>query len=162
MTNTGIDSFPAISKVWVYASSRELTPDEATFTQEALNNFTARWTAHNEQLKAAGVVLERSFIILMVDESQAGASGCSIDSSVAFIKVLGEKLGVDLFDRLTFVYRDSQGAVSRIHKNDLSAAYATGLITDDSLFFNTLVANKDQLDHFWEQPLSKSWHKNFI
>jgi len=162
MIASDIDVFPDTSRVWVYTISRTLSEEEASFVQDALQNFTARWTAHNEQLKAAGMVLENSFIVLMVDESQAGASGCSIDTSVAFIKALGEKLEVDLFDRLTFAYRTMDGAIQRIHKNDMPKAYQDGMISDDSVFFNPMVNNKGQLYNAWELPLRESWHKNFL
>ena len=43
------------------------------------------------------------FLILAVDESQASASGCSIDSSVKFVKAMESELGTDFFNRMNLV-----------------------------------------------------------
>jgi hypothetical protein len=40
----------------------------------------------------------------MVDERKAGVSGCSTDSSVRFIKSLGEKYKVDFFNRTNLAF----------------------------------------------------------
>ena len=46
------------------------------------------------------------------------ASGCSIDSSVRFIKELGKELQVDFFNRLS-VLIEKEGELKRIHFNQL-------------------------------------------
>jgi len=40
-----------------------------------------------------------------VDEDQEAPSGCSIDSSVAIIKDIEQKMKVNMFDRLNFAYK---------------------------------------------------------
>jgi len=73
------DVMPANSRVWVYQSNRAFTDNEVEKINEQLTLFVDKWVSHNQALKAYGAVYHNQFVVLMVDESQAGASGCSID-----------------------------------------------------------------------------------
>ena len=70
-------TFSPDSRVWIYVAERPLTADEAQVVSEALAEFTQRWTAHNQSLQATGELFQQQIILLMVDETHAGASGCS-------------------------------------------------------------------------------------
>src|ERR1700749_5003601 len=98
--------FSEQSRVWIYQSDRELYEDEVKQLHEILNKFAAEWTAHNHQLKAKAEIRYNRFLILIVDESQAGASGCSIDKSVNFIKRLEQEFNIILLDRFNLAYRE--------------------------------------------------------
>src|SRR5579862_7340322 len=104
--------FSEQSRVWVYQSDRELSDEQAKQVLHQLNLFAAEWTAHNHQLKAKAEVRYNRFLILIVDETQAGASGCSIDKSANFMKALEQELGINLFDRFNFAYRDNDKVLS--------------------------------------------------
>ena len=43
------------------------------------------------------------FIIFAVDEQTEAVSGCSIDSSVNFVKSIGQRFGIDFFNRLNML-----------------------------------------------------------
>ena len=101
-----IKNMPAHSRVWVYQSDREFTTDEANQLEAQLATFTAGWAAHGNQLAAGAEFRYRRFIILAVDESQSGASGCSIDSSVRFIKSLELEYKIDLMNRMLFATKE--------------------------------------------------------
>ena len=157
-----IDKFDEESRVWVYQSDRKISQDEIEVIQRELNQFVNKWTAHNLALKSHGWVSEHMFLFLMVDESQAGASGCSIDKSVAFIESLGEKLNINWFDRLTFTYKDKNGDIHRISKDDLRRGVDENIIDDNTLFFNTLIQKKKDLAKDWTVPFKSSWQKRFL
>ena len=80
--------FSENSRVWIYQSDKELNDEQAVRVATLLNNFATQWTAHNHQLKAKAEVRYNRFLVLIVDETQAGASGCSIDKSANFMKAL--------------------------------------------------------------------------
>lgn len=80
------------SKVWIYQSSRPFTEEEISAINDQLAIFTKQWTAHNAQLQAQGNIIEDRLILLIVDETHTAASGCSIDTSVHFIKSLEKNL----------------------------------------------------------------------
>ena len=102
--------FPELSpssKVWVYTSNRDFHITEVNFIEDSLKMFIPQWAAHGAKLIGNGAVYKSRFVIISVDESQVNASGCSIDSSVHFIKKLGAELGVDFFSRMEMVIEEN-------------------------------------------------------
>ena len=97
------------SRVWVYQADRFLSETEVLWLEEQIQAFTQEWASHGSQLKATGAVLDNIFVVLSVDSSESSASGCSIDSSVRFIKQVGAELNVDFFNRLKVVKESQSG-----------------------------------------------------
>ena len=155
-------TFSPDSRVWVYTSNRPLTAEESLFVQKNLDVFCQQWTAHNQALLAKAEVLENQFVILMVDETQAGASGCSIDKSVHFLERLGAELGADFFERMRFAWVDEQGTMQFANRPEFVALAREGKIGSETLVADTLVQTKAQLAEKWLVPISKSWHKRLI
>src|SRR3982751_4673688 len=149
--------FSENSRVWVYQSDRELTDNEALQIKVLLDNFTTGWTAHNNQLKAKAEIRYDRFLILIVDESQAGASGCSIDKSVHFMKQLEEHFNINLFDRFNLAYRDGEEVLS-LPRAQFEELIKSGKLNKDSIVFNNLVQNLTELNTKWEVPFKESWH----
>lgn len=151
--------FDPASRVWIYQASRLLTMSEALDAEQRLNSFAEQWQSHGSDVKAAGLLFFGQFVILIADETQAGVSGCSTDSSVRFIKSLEAAYGIHLFDRtsLAFLVKDK---VQVLPYAQLQYALDNGFITPDSLYFNNLVANKEELESNWIVPLKESWLKD--
>jgi hypothetical protein len=149
--------FSSQSRVWVYQSDRKLTDAEALQIQVQLDNFTTGWTAHNNQLKAKAEIRYNRFLILIVDESQAGASGCSIDKSVNFMKQLEQQFGLNLFDRFNLAYRDGEEILS-VPRQQFEELLKAGKITTETIVFNNLAQNVTELNTKWEVPFKDSWH----
>ena len=149
------------SRVWIYQSKTQIPAEHIPAIQQDLEVFAQQWTSHNKALRATADVLRQHFIVLMVDESQAGASGCSIDSSVHFIQLLEQEYKLNLFDRMTFTY-EQNGKVLSADRNQFADLYAQGEINDDTLVFDTLVNNKADFESRWKIRLGDSWHKQMI
>jgi hypothetical protein len=149
--------FSSHSRVWVYQSDRKLTGAEALQAQVLLDNFTTGWTAHNNQLLAKAEVRYNRFLILIVDESQAGASGCSIDKSVNFMKHLEQQFGINLFDRFNLAYRDGEEILS-VPRHQFEDLLKAGKINTETIVFNNLAQNITELQTKWEVPFKDSWH----
>lgn len=153
--------FSPESRVWIYTAGRPLTPAEAKGVQQALDIFVGQWTAHNEALKAAAEIFENQFIVLMVDESRAGASGCSIDKSVHFLEKLGAELGIDFFERMRFAWVQND-QLQFADRDALQQAVLSRTIGEETLMVNTLVQNKSELASNWLVPFSRSWHRRLV
>lgn len=151
------DSFPTYARTWVYQASRPLTPDEAASVRTIARDFTAAWKAHGQPLKATADVLYNRFLIMMVDEDAADASGCSIDSSVAFIRSLENKLNTNFFDRLQLGYLLEDGTVGSVHADRIGKAIELGEITPATTVFDNMVTSCVELRNKWRVPLSESW-----
>jgi hypothetical protein len=149
--------FSSHSRVWVYQADRKLTEAEALQAQVLLDNFTTGWTAHNNQLLAKAEIRYNRFLILFVDESQAGASGCSIDKSVNFMKQLEQHFGINLFDRFNLAYRDGEEILS-VPRHQFEDLLKAGKINTETIVFNNLAQNITELQTKWEVPFKDSWH----
>ncbi|MES2060744.1 MAG: ABC transporter ATPase [Bacteroidota bacterium] len=149
--------FSSHSRVWVYQSDRKLTDAETLQAQVLLDNFTTGWTAHNNQLLAKAEIRYNRFLILFVDESQAGASGCSIDKSVNFMKQLEQHFGINLFDRFNLAYRDGEEILS-VPRHQFEDLLKAGKINTETIVFNNLAQNISELQTKWEVPFKDSWH----
>src|ERR1700712_3512968 len=130
--------FSANSRVWIYQSDKKLSDADALRLQVQLDNFTTGWTAHNHQLKAKADIRYNRFIVLVVDESQAGASGCSIDKSVNFMKQVEQEFGINLFDRFNLAYR-SDSEVLSVNRDEFEELLKSGTINNDTIVYNNLV-----------------------
>lgn len=140
--------FSLSSRVWVYASNRALNSTESTFVQDEINEFVKQWATHGKELIAKGAVLFDRFIILAVDEQKVGASGCSIDSSVHFVKALGKELEVNFFDRLNlYIIKDQE--IKQIHISEMANFAEWNL-------FDPMIANLEQLLNSWIVPVNES------
>ncbi len=149
--------FSENSRVWIYQSDKELTAEQTQKLQQQLNNFTENWTAHNHQLKAAAMVKYNRFIMLLVDESQAGATGCSIDKSVHLMKQLEQEYHINLFDRFNLAYRTDSG-IDSAPRAQFEELIKAGVIDENTVVFNNRVQTLADLQTKWEVPLRTSWH----
>ena len=145
------------SRVWIYQANRILTQEEEIAILQMLNNFTAEWLAHGHALAAIGEVIHHQFIILSVDEEVAGATGCSIDKSVNLMKEIEQKFNLSLFDRFRIAYRKNE-EVMNCSREEFEAMIKSGDVNENTLVFNNLINNRNELQTAWEIPLKYSWH----
>ena len=150
-------SFSPQSRVWVYQSDRKFTSTEESEILNKLAAFTNQWKAHGNELLAKAEIRYGFFIILTVDESQAGVTGCSIDSSVRFIKEIEQEYHVELFNRFNIAYKVN-GEVVVNSKEDFETLVNIKQVTPETIVFNNMVQNLAELESKWEVPFQNSWH----
>lgn len=154
-------SFAPESRVWIYMTDRPMTHAESRQVQQALGTFAHQWTAHNQALQAKAEVFQNQFVILMVDETQAGASGCSIDKSVHFLEQLGAEIGLDFFERMRFAWVEEE----KMHfadRAEFAAKVKQGRIDEETLVVNTLAQTRQDLAEKFLVPYGKSWHRRLV
>ena len=149
--------FSEHSRVWIYQSDKELSAEQSAQILDEMSSFAAEWTAHNHQLKAKAEIKYNRFLILVVDETQAGASGCSIDKSVNFMKKLEQQFDLNLFDRFNMAYREGEKVLSA-PRHEFEELLKAGKINTGTIVFNNLVQDIQQLETKWEVPFKDSWH----
>ncbi len=153
------NGLPATSKVWVYQSARKFTEGESATIRGIIKGFVNRWTTHKVGVIGDGELLFNRFVVLMADESQIGVSGCSVDSSVHFVKDLANEYRTDFFDRWNIAYiKDAD--IHTCAKADFESLLDTGIITDETIVFNNLVNTKADFEAKWQVPYHQSWLKN--
>jgi hypothetical protein len=153
--------FSSDSRVWIYLSSREFTPAEINELHDLVSDFCFKWTAHGNDLHAKGEVLFSRFIMLMVDENLAGASGCSIDKSIHFIQTLEKKYNIQLFNRMLAAIKVGE-EVKVVNASQIKEQLITGILNENTSVFNTLIETKEELDHQFIIPLKESWMAKYL
>ena len=158
---TAYEELPPQTRVWIYQANKPISEDQQAVIQKEIEAFVRQWTAHNVALRAHGALRNGLFIVLMVDESQAGASGCSIDTSVQFIQYLEQKYGLSLLDRMTFSY-EKEGAIHTASRDEFADLFQAGAIDQNTIVFDNLVKTKSDLEKSWRKKLGESWHQRML
>jgi hypothetical protein len=149
------------ARIWIYQSSRNLTQEEIEAIRQMADNFVIEWTAHGNGLNAGSTILHDHFLILSVDEKINGASGCSIDASVRFIRQLENTFNINFLDRSKIAYLKDGAIVLadlKLIKNEIHSR----TITEDTLIFDNLVQTKGALKDQWLVPAKDSWMRKYF
>ncbi|MFK5879710.1 MAG: ABC transporter ATPase [Flavobacteriaceae bacterium] len=155
------NTLPNESRVWIYQANRELTETEIQEISKKAEEFIADWTRHGEDLKASYEIKYDQFLVLAVDESFNDVSGCSIDSSVRFIKATEQSFGIDLMNKLSIAFKIGEN-INTVSLADFQQYIKEEKINGDTIVFNNMVQSKADYGTNWEVPASQSWHQRFI
>ena len=148
------------SRIWIYQSNKELNNDQVSEISSELNEFLKTWNAHGKPISCDYQVKYSRFIIIAA-ENTLEISGCSIDSSVAFIQSLEKKYSIVLLDKMDVAYRNNQ-TIDIISLKDFKQMVKNKSITSTTIVFNNLVSNVSELNSHWETTVEDSWHGRFL
>ncbi|GAG75631.1 unnamed protein product [marine sediment metagenome] len=163
MSLVPISSLPPEAKAWCFGVSALPSDADVDRLREEMEVFLDRWTAHRADLRAGLEWLSDGFLVIAVDESTTGTSGCSIDALTTEIRRLEQTLGVDLLDASPVWYRDSSGCVKRITREEFRQRAADGSITEDTRVFDLTVEHLDAIrSGDWEVEAGNSWHARLL
>ena len=155
------NNLPATSRVWIYQANRILTDAEVSKANDFIQAFLPQWKSHGKDLAASIEVLYHLFIVVTADEGVEAPSGCSIDSSVAFIQKLEQKYQVDLLDKMNVTFKNGEHIA---HKSliDFKRMAKEKAVTANTIVFNNLVNSIEEFNENWEVPAGESWHSRFF
>ncbi|MCX6171418.1 MAG: ABC transporter ATPase [Flavobacterium sp.] len=155
------ENLPEDSKIWIYQSNRKFSDDEITEIESDLKIFLENWSAHGTTLEASYIIKYNRFIILAVNQETQQATGCSIDSSVAFIQNLEQKYQVILLDKMNVTFKNGDHIA---HKSliDFKRMAKEKAVTVNTIVFNNLVNSIEEFNDNWEVPAAESWHSRFF
>lgn len=155
------ENMPAYAKIWVYQTDKNLTRHESETIEASLNEQVNEWAAHGAPLMGAFKILHNRFVIIAVDETYNGTSGCSIDASTNWLKMLGQNLNINFFDRsIAYLSTDDLKTVDFLKvKNEI----ALGNINSETIIFNNLVNTISDFQQNWKIKAEDSWlKKHFV
>jgi hypothetical protein len=155
------EKLPATARIWIYQSNRPLSAEEEKTISSSLQSFCSQWEAHGYPLYTSFKIEYHRFVILSVDESSAGASGCSIDGSVRVLKALGDQLNVNFFDRSNIAFIEDE-KIQTYPLIKLKALFESARLTPHSQTFNNLVASKAEWETSWKISAQKSWLTKYL
>lgn len=155
------DLLPDSSRIWLYVSSHRFSAAEQLVIRESLQDFCGGWATHGKEMPSSFEILHDQVLVLAVDESQLGASGCSIDSSVRALQSLEQALGVDLVNQGKVTLKDAHGALRVLPALGLKSKISMGEIRPDLEVMQPSLHTKADLKSLW-QPIRKSWLSNYF
>jgi DNA phosphorothioation-dependent restriction protein DptG len=159
--NKDFEKMPDSSRVWIYQSDKELNEKEKSLLNEQLSSFISSWESHGHPLSAAAKIVDNQFLILAVDESVHAASGCSIDTSVNFLKSLEQTIGANFFERSLIPFKIG-GKITLFKLDQLKELIKASVIKPDTLLLNTSLSDLAGFKSNWEQAAANSWISRYF
>ena len=162
MPQVPFDSLPSDARVWVFGAANELTQPALERLLDAVDAFLGQWNAHGSPLTCAREWRDGRFLAIGVDESAAGASGCSIDGLFRTLTRLEPELGTSLLGGGRVYYRDLEGRVNAATRKTFSELGREGRIGPETPTFDTSVTTASAWREQFERPVRESWHAQLI
>jgi hypothetical protein len=127
------ESLPDTARVWVFGSERALDDD-----------------THDR------------FLTIAVDQSTAGASGCSIDGLYRALRALEGALGASLLTSGLLFYVDAEGVVASVPREEFAERARRGEIGRDTTVFDLTVESLGEWRERFEAPVHAGWHARLL
>jgi hypothetical protein len=162
MPRVPFESLPDSARVWVFASDRPLTDARAERLLMEVEGYLHQWQAHGRPLRSGADWRENRFLTVAVDQTEAHASGCSIDGLHRTLRTLEPVLGTELLNHGHVFYRAATGEVAVAARDEFAALAAAGAVHDRTPVFDTTVTTLGDWRARFETELKKSWHKRLL
>lgn len=158
MPLTDFSALPDDARVWIFGASDPLDGEAADVLLRDVDAWLAQWRAHGTPLTCARDWRERRFLVVGVDQSAAGASGCSIDALFHILQGMERSLKTSLVGGGRVFYRDAPGAVQSVDRPTFGTRVRSGDITADTPVFDTTLTSAGDYRARFERPMRDSWH----
>jgi hypothetical protein len=160
MSLVSFDALPDNARLWCFGASRAPDASETVRLLDSMRGFVSEWTAHRRDLQAGFAWVHGRFLLIGVDESRAGASGCSIDALTGHLKNLGSELNLDLRDSMPVWFRDGAGGIRAVSRAEFTGLGHAGEVTASTPVFDlTLDRLGDVRSGLLETAAGSAWHR---
>ncbi len=144
------------ARLWVFMLAEELTPIAIEPLKVKLREFLDSWKAHGQPMHGDCEIIEGRFLLIVANEQEVRASGCSIDSLNRELDKIIAELGLTLLRHSSVLVRLA-GKITVVPLLELDRLIEAGTVSGDTSVFNTLLRTLGAFrDGSWEIPLSKS------
>ncbi len=157
MPQAPFDSLPDSSRVWIFGVDHALGEMDARRLLATVDGFLDSWAAHGTPLRAGREWRHNRFLIVAVDQSAVGASGCSIDGLFRKLQQLETELGVSIVGGGRIFVRDPDGAVRLTSRPELKAAAHAAELSPDTPVFDLTGQTLAEYRERFERPARESW-----
>lgn len=149
---------PPDARLWIFAAERPLSGTEQETLLAVVDEFLQQWAAHGAPLAAARDLRHDRFLFVAVDESNAGASGCSIDAMTRVLAALEGQMGLELINHGPVLFRVGD-RIARLDRAAFAERARRGAVAPDTIVFNNTLSRVAELHAGkWEVPARDSWH----
>jgi hypothetical protein len=157
-----IDVLPDDARTWVFGADKTIIAPASDTLLKEVDGFLSQWHAHGSPLTVGRDWKYGRFLTVAVDQSTAGASGCSIDGLFRTLKALEPKLGTSLVTSGLIFFRDEKGAIQSVERDQFTALGVEGKIASDTRVFDPTVTTLREWRARFELNAGDSWHAKLL
>ena len=157
---TAFENLTPQSKIWVYPSSRKFYPQEIEGLQEKLQQFIINWKEEDKEFLASFTLLYNRFIVFAVEEN-AVISNADVDKQVGFILQLQQEYEVELLDKMNVCFKQGEHVQYKELK-EFKKLLKSKSVSEKTVVFDNLIQTKEELENYWEVPITESWYNRFL
>jgi hypothetical protein len=162
MPTAKIDDLPDDARTWVFGANKTLDAQASAALLVEVDRFLSQWKAHGSPLTVGRDWKYGRFLTVAVDQSTAGASGCSIDGLFRALKALEPRLGASLVTSGIVFFRDENGTIQSVDRERFTALGAEGKIQPETRVFDPTVTTLGEWRARFEMDAAKSWHAGLL
>jgi hypothetical protein len=105
---------------------------------------------------------DKRFLVIGVDQSTAGATGCSIDGLFRVLQGLEKEVGASVVGGGRVFYRGEAGTVQSTSRDEIPSLVKAGAITKDTVVFDTTITDLGAFRSGFEKRAKESWIKDLM
>lgn len=162
MPLVNIEDLPDEARTWVFGADKGLDPQATDLLLGEVDRFLSQWHAHGSPLTVGRDWKYGRFLTVAVDQSTAGASGCSIDGLFRTLKGLGSQLGASLVTSGVVFFRDRKGVIACVERERFTALSAEGAVKPETRVFDPTVTTLGEWRARFELNAAQSWHAGLL
>ena len=162
MPVVNFEKLPDDARVWVFGAVAHVDEVDALKLLAAVDAFLLQWNAHGHPLTCARDWRDDRFLVIGVDQSTEGASGCSIDGLFRTLKGLETAIGTTLLGGGRVFFRDSLGLVHCVSRQEFEVLARRGEVGADTAVFDTTATNAAEYRKAFERHASAGWHAELL
>jgi hypothetical protein len=157
-----IEALPDDARAWVFGADKTIEAPASNVLLREVDAFLSRWNAHGAPLTVGRDWKYGRFLTVAVDQSTAGASGCSIDGLFRSLKALEPRLGASLVTSGLVFYRDANGVIQAVDRDAFTALGVEGKIPSGTHVFDPSVTTLGEWRARFELEVALSWHAGLL
>jgi hypothetical protein len=162
MPLVNIEDLPDDARTWVFGAEKSIDPEATELLLSEVDRFLSQWKAHGSPLTVGRDWKYGRFLTVAVDQSTAGASGCSIDRLFRTLKALESRLGASLVPSGVVFFRGRKGAIECVERERFTALGTEGKIGPDTRVFDPTVTTLGEWRARFELNAAQSWHAGLL
>ena len=143
------------SRIWIYGADQKLINEQENHILKSISDHLNNLEAHKVPLTSGVTILENHFIIIALDETKNGASGCSIDTLQNKIQEIEKELSVSLLNRLN-IFCKIDDTIKCIPTTKLAEN-----TNKETLFYDLTIQKKSELAN-WLKSIKEGWCSSFL
>lgn len=152
------ESLPSSARVWVFVGDHAVAAPAAVQLLSEVDAYLSQWKAHGAPLTCGRDWADDRFLTIAVDQSAAGASGCSIDGLFRTLSAIGPAIGASMIGTALVHYRDRSGAIQSVSREAFGERAGHGEITTETPVYDTSVTTLDEWRERFASTVGESWH----